>query len=92
MWPVEAGVLGISMIGLFNQALLEKWLWRFGKEDTHLWRQVIAPKYGEGSGGWCTRAIRGTHGYGMWKNIRKGVESLFGHVLYATGEGSRIQF
>ena len=32
MWPVEAGVLGISMIGLFNQALLGKWLWPFGNE------------------------------------------------------------
>ena len=32
MWPVEAGVLGISMIGLFNQALLGKWLWPFRNE------------------------------------------------------------
>ena len=32
MWPVDAGVLGISMIGLFNQALLGKWLWPFGNE------------------------------------------------------------
>ena len=32
MWPVEASVLGIWMIGLFNQALLGKWLWPFGNE------------------------------------------------------------
>ena len=28
----------------------------------------------------------------MWKNIRKGVESFFGHVLYVVGEGFRIKF
>ena len=28
----------------------------------------------------------------MWKNIRKGVESFFGHVVYVAGEGICIQF
>ena len=28
----------------------------------------------------------------MWKNIRKGAKSFFGHVLYAAGEGFRIRF
>ena len=57
---------------MFNQALLGKWLWRFGYEVTRLWRQVIATKYGKASGGWCTIFVRGTHGCGIWKNIRKG--------------------
>ena len=43
---MEAGGLGIQRIGLFNQALLGKWLWHFGKEVTHLWHQVIDTKYG----------------------------------------------
>ena len=72
VWPVEMEGLGIRKIGLFNQALLGKWFWQFRKEATHLWRQVIATKYGEDSGGWCTRVVRGTHGCGLWKNIRKG--------------------
>ena len=72
---------------MFNQALLGKWLWRFGYEVTRLWRQVIATKYGKASGGWCTIFVRGTHGCGMWKNIRKGSKSFFGHVVYATREG-----
>ena len=82
------------MFGLFNQALLGKWLWRFGEEVNHLWRQVIATKYGEVSGGWCTRTrvVRGTHGCVLWKNIRKGVDSFLGHVVYAAGEGVRIRF
>ena len=31
---------------LFNEALLGKWLWRFGIEEDALWRQVIEMKYG----------------------------------------------
>ena len=92
VWLVEIGGLGIQKIGLFNQALLGKWLWWFGKEATHLWRQVIATKYGEGSGRWCTRVVRGTHVCGLWKNIRKGANNFFGHVVYAVGEGNRIRF
>ena len=48
-------------IELFNQALLGTWLWHFGKKVTHLWCQVIATKYGEVNGGWCTRVVSGTH-------------------------------
>ena len=59
VWPVEASDLGILRIGIFNQALLGMWLWHFGKEVTHLWHQVSATKYGKGSGGWCTRVVRG---------------------------------
>ena len=33
--PVECGGLGIWRVGLFNKALLGKWLWQFGKENQH---------------------------------------------------------
>ena len=53
--PVEVGGLVIRRIGLFNQSLLGKWLWHFGKESNRLWHQVIATKYGVTGKGWCTR-------------------------------------
>ena len=37
--------LGIRKVTLFNEALLGKWLWRFGIEKDALWR-VIEVKYG----------------------------------------------
>ena len=44
------------------------------------------------SGGWCTRDVRGTYGYGMWKNIRVGAESFFRQVEYVADEGHHIRF
>ena len=49
--PVEMGGLGIRSVVSFNQALLGKWLRRYGHEVTHLRRRVISTKYGEGQGG-----------------------------------------
>ena len=43
--PVSSAGLGIRKVRLFNEALLEKWLWRFGLEKDALWRQVIEVKY-----------------------------------------------
>ena len=48
----ELGGLGVRKLVPFNQALLGKWLWRYGHETSRLWRRVIAMKYGEGKGGW----------------------------------------
>ena len=63
--PHELGGLGIRKLVPFNQALLGKWLWRYGHETSHLWRRVIAMKYREGKGGWCTRAYSRAHGCGL---------------------------
>ena len=29
-----------------NKALLAKWIWRFGKEQSSLWKKVLCTKYG----------------------------------------------
>lgn len=38
-------------LGMFNQVLKDKWLWRFADERDNLWRKVIGMKYGQGRGG-----------------------------------------
>ena len=45
--PLENGGLGVRKLITFNKALLGKWLWRFGIEETRLWRRVVALKFGE---------------------------------------------
>ena len=49
--PLQNGGLGVRKLTTFNKALLGKWLWRFGNEETRLWRRVVALKFGEEWGG-----------------------------------------
>ena len=51
------GGLAIRDLRLFNCALMEKQLWRFGTEREALWRRVIESKYGSLQGGWCSRMV-----------------------------------
>ena len=90
--PRELGGLGIHNLVSFNQYLLGKWLWRYGHETSHLWRRVIAMKYGEGKGEWSTRVCRWAHGCGLWRNISEGWESFSRHVSFVVGDGSCFFF
>uniref|UniRef100_A0A2N9GHA4 Reverse transcriptase domain-containing protein n=1 Tax=Fagus sylvatica TaxID=28930 RepID=A0A2N9GHA4_FAGSY len=65
--PLAHGGLGVRKVEVFNKALLGKWLWKFGREETHLWRRVIAAKHGLDCGGWMTKKPKGTHGCSLWK-------------------------
>ncbi|RVW54000.1 hypothetical protein CK203_072965 [Vitis vinifera] len=50
--PKEFGGLGIGKTALRNRALLGKWLWRFPRESSGLWHQVISSIYGTHTNGW----------------------------------------
>ena len=90
--PIDIGGLGIRKLVHFNKALLGKWLWRFGREGTHLWRRVIATKYGEGQGGWTTKICRRAHWCGLWRGIHDGWENFSKLVALVVGDGTHILF
>ncbi|XP_028109237.1 uncharacterized protein LOC114307948 [Camellia sinensis] len=46
------GGLGIKDIREFNDCLLAKWWWRFGKEDDSMWKIVLCAKYASAGGNW----------------------------------------
>ncbi|RVW16207.1 Transposon TX1 uncharacterized 149 kDa protein [Vitis vinifera] len=51
------GGLGFGKISIRNFALLGKWLWRYPKEGSTLWHQVILSIYGSHSDGWDVNNI-----------------------------------
>ena len=90
--PLEMGGLGVRKLVHFNQALLGKWLWRFSQEETHLWRRVIATKYGKGQGEWNTKVCKRARGCGLWLGINDSWERFSKHLALVMGDGSRILF
>ena len=88
--PIEMGGLGIRNVVSFNQALLGKWLWRYGHEVTFLWRRVISTKYGEGKG--VTKVCGRANGCGLWRSISEGWESFSMHFSFVVGDGTWILF
>ncbi|KAL5702289.1 mannosylglycoprotein endo-beta-mannosidase [Ranunculus cassubicifolius] len=75
-----------------NEALLSKWLWRFGEERDHLWRMVIAEKYGEEDGGWYSKDPHCPFGITLWKGIMKEKVRFAKGVRYEPGSGQSISF
>jgi len=90
--PLHSGGLGVHNLTQFNQALLGKWLWRYGREREALWRLVIDAKFGSLKGGWCSIEVSGSYGVGVWKYIRKGWEKFCNYVRFVVGDGSYISF
>ncbi|RVW78846.1 Transposon TX1 uncharacterized 149 kDa protein [Vitis vinifera] len=63
------GGLGLGRISLRNSALLGKWLWRYPREGSALWHQVILSIYGSHSNGWdANTVVRWSHRC-PWKAI-----------------------
>uniref|UniRef100_A0A2N9J5V1 Reverse transcriptase domain-containing protein n=1 Tax=Fagus sylvatica TaxID=28930 RepID=A0A2N9J5V1_FAGSY len=90
--PIANGGLGIGRVAVTNRDLLGKWLWRFGREENHLWRRVIVAKYELEGGGWSSLEPRGFHGCGLWKGIMLGRDHFFLHTEMVPGQGDRILF
>ena len=72
--PIQNGGLGVKNLCRFNQALLGKWLWRYGMKRVAYWRKVVEAKYGNMWGGWCIGAVRGSYASAMI--------GIVSHLLY----------
>ena len=90
--PLQNGGLAIKNLSLFNQALLGKWIWRFGTEQDFLWRKVIEAKYGCARGDWISNPVNSLYGVSLWKTISKDWPSFKQFISFDVGDGSRVSF
>jgi hypothetical protein len=56
------------------------------------WKIIVDAKFGSARGGWCSIDPLGSHGVGLWKNIRKGWSSFCSHAIFELRDGSKIKF
>lgn len=64
----KKGGLGIGSLADLNKALLAKWYWRYCKEKSALWRNIIDSIHGKNS--WCENENNIKSGH-SWKRIVK---------------------
>ncbi|RVW51835.1 putative ribonuclease H protein [Vitis vinifera] len=83
---------GLGKIPLRNRALLGKWLWRYLRESTALWHQVILSIYGTHSNGWdANTLVRWSHCC-PWKAIAQVFQDFSKYTRFVVGDGERIRF
>ncbi|XP_049381369.1 ABC transporter G family member 25-like [Solanum stenotomum] len=87
----SSGGLGIRNLGLQNKCLLAKWLWRFGREDQALWKEVISNKYGQNSP-WVSDMVNIPYVVSVWRTIRNLWGQLQHNIRYKVGNGTRVLF
>ena len=84
--------LAIKNLRPFNQALLRKWLWRFGTKREALCRRVIKTKCGSMQGAWCTNVVKGPYSVSLWKSIRPDWENFSHFISFEVGDGTKVNF
>ena len=90
--PKAKGGLGFGKISLRNLTLLGKWLWRYPKEGSALWHQVILSIYGSHSNGWdANTLIKWSHRC-PWKAIVQVFEEFSMFTRFVVGNGEKIRF
>jgi hypothetical protein len=90
--PLHSGGLRVHNFIQFNRALLEKWLWRYGREREALWRLVTDVKFETLKGGWYSKEVLGIFGVGVWKHIWRGWDKFSNFVRFKVGDGSHVSF
>ncbi|RVW48807.1 putative ribonuclease H protein [Vitis vinifera] len=90
--PKSRGGLGFGKISIRNVALLGKWLWRYPREGSTLWHQVILSIYGSHSNGWdVNNIVRWSHRC-PWKAIALVFQEFSKFTWFVVGNGDRIRF
>ncbi|GMI91067.1 hypothetical protein like AT4G29090 [Hibiscus trionum] len=94
--PRNVGGLGLVDAKVKNQALLNKWVWRFGKEGNSLWRRVINAKYGYDESSLLPSTDVKSKQSWVWRNIEKPLQNVDDEftkdIFFVLGDGNSINF
>ena len=88
---IQSGRLAIRNLRRFNQALLGKWLWRYGMKWEAFWKKVVDVKYGSLWGGWCANVVN-PYGVSLWKSIRWEWARFSQYRSFGMGDGVKVKF
>ncbi|XVF04129.1 hypothetical protein REPUB_Repub05bG0055500 [Reevesia pubescens] len=93
------GGLGLVKLNLINRALLNKWVWRYSKEQNSLWKLVIDSKYGDTVSTLLPSMKKARYFSSSWRNIMRPVLKscpfstfLLSNMGSLLGDGKRIKF
>ena len=84
--------LDFGNISLRNLAFLGKWLWRYPREGSTLWRQVILSIYGSHYNGWDANTLVRWLNRCPWKAIAQVFQEFSLFTQFVVGNGERIRF
>ncbi|RVW83280.1 putative mitochondrial protein [Vitis vinifera] len=90
--PKVKGGLGFGKFSLRNLALLGKWLWRYHRENSALWHQVILSIYGTHSKGWDANTVVKWSHHCPWKAIAQVFQDFSKYTRFVVGDGEIICF
>ena len=75
----------------FGKISVRKWLWRYPREGSALWHQVILSIYGSHSNDWdVNNIIRCSHRC-PWKAIAQVFQEFSEFTRFVVGDGDRIR-
>ncbi|TYK31267.1 hypothetical protein E5676_scaffold455G005570 [Cucumis melo var. makuwa] len=84
--------LNLGGIKIHNTTLLAKWGWRFSKEESALWRQIIRSIHGKEPFDWFTKGKSGKSLRNPWVSIARVWRSIDSLVSFNLGNSRRIGF
>ncbi|XP_026383675.1 uncharacterized protein LOC113279185 [Papaver somniferum] len=84
--------LGVKNLRKINQSLLVKWIWRFSKSKTSLWRKLVNEKFAHNSELLIPDVDNKPHGRSLWKNVTSMVTTVQNMATFTVRNGKGIRF
>ncbi|KAG9450536.1 hypothetical protein H6P81_010501 [Aristolochia fimbriata] len=79
-------------VTLIKATLAAKWVWRYTKKKSALWRQVLDTKYGSTQNKWLPRKCSNSTMSSLWRGIMKRAPEVIRHIRFHVRTGTKVNF